>query len=88
MEHIKKYPGCGDGSCVSGHPGGMHTNGGCKCLKLKMLPEERIYLRKQIKTLLEDRNFWEKSYQKLWYFVPENKIDDALDEILAMRRGE
>jgi hypothetical protein len=25
--------GCGDGSCVFGHRGGMHTNGGCQCLK-------------------------------------------------------
>ena len=24
--------GCGDGSCVFGHRGGMHTNGGCRCL--------------------------------------------------------
>lgn len=22
---------CGDGGCVFGHPGGMHTNGGCRC---------------------------------------------------------
>lgn len=26
------YPGCSDGGCVFGHPGGMHTNGGCHCL--------------------------------------------------------
>lgn len=25
--------GCSDGGCVFGHPGGMHTNGGCECLK-------------------------------------------------------
>lgn len=25
--------GCSDGSCVFGSPGGMHTNGGCECLK-------------------------------------------------------
>ena len=25
--------GCADGGCVFGHPGGMHTNGGCNCLK-------------------------------------------------------
>lgn len=24
--------GCSDGGCVFGHPGGMHTNGGCHCL--------------------------------------------------------
>lgn len=25
--------GCSDGGCVFGHPGGMHTNGGCQCLQ-------------------------------------------------------
>lgn len=30
-EHGKDF-GCSDGGCVFGHPGGMHTNGGCKCL--------------------------------------------------------
>ena len=24
--------GCGDGYCVYGHPGGQHTNGGCRCI--------------------------------------------------------
>jgi hypothetical protein len=23
--------GCGDGNCVIAQPGGMHTNGGCRC---------------------------------------------------------
>lgn len=27
------HVGCSDGGCVFGHPGGMHTNGGCQCLK-------------------------------------------------------
>lgn len=22
---------CSDGDCMLGHPGGMHTNGGCRC---------------------------------------------------------
>lgn len=22
---------CSDGNCMLGHPGGMHTNGGCRC---------------------------------------------------------
>lgn len=25
--------GCSDHGCVFGHPGGMGTNGGCRCLK-------------------------------------------------------
>jgi hypothetical protein len=24
--------GCGDGGCIFGHHGGMHTNGGCCCV--------------------------------------------------------
>lgn len=27
-----KLVACSDGGCVFGHPGGMATNGGCKCL--------------------------------------------------------
>jgi hypothetical protein len=29
---VEGVEGCSDGGCVWGHPGGMHTNGGCKCL--------------------------------------------------------
>jgi len=31
----RRHPGagCSDGGCVFGPPGGMHTNGGCECLK-------------------------------------------------------
>ncbi len=31
--------GCGDGGCVWGHPGGMHTNGGCRCLQDLPMPK-------------------------------------------------
>jgi hypothetical protein len=33
---VKPVPGavgCSDGGCIFGHPGGMHTNGGCNCLR-------------------------------------------------------
>ena len=33
--------GCTDGGCIYGHPGGMHTNGGCNCLKERDLIEIR-----------------------------------------------
>ena len=29
---MKKHYGCSDHGCVFGHPGGMGTNGGCRCL--------------------------------------------------------
>lgn len=28
----ERAPGCSDGGCVFGHPGGMHTNAGCRCM--------------------------------------------------------
>ncbi len=56
MKIKKDYHGCSDGNCVFGHPGGMHTNGGCKCMPLKMMPGERVDLRKAIIALREERD--------------------------------
>lgn len=36
--------GCSDGGCVFGSPGGMHTNGGCECLKEREPVRLRRYL--------------------------------------------
>lgn len=33
--------GCGDNSCIWGSPGGMATNGGCRCRSSKGGPDER-----------------------------------------------
>lgn len=43
----KLYPqaGCGDGGCIFGHPGGQHTNGGCRCLGWNDASEARIVAR-------------------------------------------
>jgi hypothetical protein len=30
---LKQIGGCTDGACVVVKPQGMHTNGGCKCLR-------------------------------------------------------
>jgi len=38
FEYGKDY-GCTDGGCVFGHPGGMHTNGGCRCLAYNYIRE-------------------------------------------------
>jgi hypothetical protein len=38
MERLKDY-GCGDSGCIFGSPGGMATNGGCRCF----LEPERGY---------------------------------------------
>jgi len=52
---MKQNPyACGDGGCVllvPGVPVGMHTNAGCRCIPLKMTPDERVRLRKGIRWL-------------------------------------
>jgi len=46
---------CGDGMCVLRVPGirGQHTNGGCRCIPLRMTPNERVRLREGIRWLAE-----------------------------------
>lgn len=54
---MKQNPyACGDGGCVllvPGVPVGMHTNAGCRCIPLKMTPNERVRLRNGIRWLAE-----------------------------------
>jgi hypothetical protein len=33
VEMFGESIGCSDSGCVFGHPGGMHTNGGCRCAR-------------------------------------------------------
>lgn len=40
-ERLFPGTGCTDGGCIFGHPGGMHTNGGCECVK----DRNPVYLR-------------------------------------------
>lgn len=47
---------CSDGCCVllvPGVPVGMHTNGGCRCLSLRMTPNTRVRVRQGIRWLAE-----------------------------------
>lgn len=46
-EHI----GCGDNSCMFGGPGGMATNGGCRCLPESMSPGDRRDVRRGVAAL-------------------------------------
>jgi len=85
MHLRKKYPGCSDGGCIFGHPGGMHTNGGCHCLKLKMTPDDRVYLRKQITLLRWDRNRWHEIHYKLFDLIPEENLTKAIEIIDSTR---
>jgi len=56
-EAVKQNPyACGDGGCVllvPGVPVGQHTNAGCRCIPLKMTPNERVRLREGIRWLAE-----------------------------------
>jgi hypothetical protein len=51
---------CTDGNCVWGHPGGMHTNGGCKCL-LDTFVDRGPYPRVRFRTM------WEEYLQLRWW---------------------
>lgn len=44
LKEIRHFRRCTDGGCIWGHPGGMHTNGGCQSLKGNM-PEMRVELK-------------------------------------------
>lgn len=52
------WPGCTDGGCVFGHPGGMHTNGGCKCVPRgrDVHPDEARAMRDKVKALASARS--------------------------------
>ena len=52
----RKQTGCTDGGCVFGHPGGMHTNGGCKCVQSGHVhPDEARAVRDKVKAIVADR---------------------------------
>ncbi len=50
-EHAKALGldvGCGDNSCIWGSPGGMGTNGGCRCVDHEDCPRR---LRRQVRMM-------------------------------------
>lgn len=48
--------GCTDGGCIFGHPGGMHTNGGCSCLKAirSTFPAHGLRIERNIRLLRQE----------------------------------
>ena len=44
---LQAMGGCGDGDCKVYKRGGMHTNGGCRCLKNAMVAERVNYYRRR-----------------------------------------
>lgn len=55
MNKISTAHGCGDNSCMFGSPGGMATNGGCRCLN-DTERDRRIHIRAGISELREQRD--------------------------------
>lgn len=56
-EHMQAIGGCSDGGCAIVKPKGMHTNGGCRCLrdhlKAQRLAHAAMNLRKGLAAILE-----------------------------------
>lgn len=58
MTDLRGY-GCTDHGCVFGHPGGMGTNGGCKCLdkyEVRDNPEALRRIRVGVRALRAERD--------------------------------
>lgn len=53
MNERKMLDGCSDGNCVIVKPVGMHTNGGCKCLRY---PENVHKFRDELAALKDERD--------------------------------
>jgi hypothetical protein len=52
MSRVAGVDGCSSGGCIWGHPGGMHTNGECRCLQYSVpLPDDRRRIQKNIHAL-------------------------------------
>ncbi len=52
--NIEGVKGCTDGGCVFGHPGGMHTNGGCHCLHDIRPAGERLRITRNVYLLVKE----------------------------------
>jgi hypothetical protein len=50
MKEVEWMGACGDNSCMFGAPGGMGTNGGCRCLE-DVPRERRMAIRKAVHAL-------------------------------------
>ena len=52
--NIEGVQGCTDGGCIFGHPGGMHTNGGCHCLRDVRPTTQRLRLMRNVHLLVKE----------------------------------
>lgn len=56
---------CSDGGCIFGHPGGMHTNGGCKCLIRPTMTRDELYIIKtKIRKLVAQKKKYKEMYEQ------------------------
>ena len=79
-ESLEKLGGCGDGNCKVYVRPGMHTNGGCKCLRHDPLLAERVlYLhKKEIKRLRAENESLRQSFPVVPGPVAQADLDWAL----------
>lgn len=80
-----ELPGCTDHGCVFGHPGGMGTNMGCRCIPLhKPTPAERVELRRKIGSLRDRLRAAEEEAQRAFaagQAARQGQIDEALQRL-------
>ena len=69
--------GCGDHNCIFGHPGGMGTNGGCRCLDLRRdlrrNPDRRIGAMKNILVLRAENLALRAENERLLQLLRESR---------------
>lgn len=64
MVDLTEYIGCLDGGCIFGHPGGMQTNGGCRCfMRHKMTLSERRELTDKIRKMTAQKDEYKRLYE-------------------------
>jgi len=66
--------GCSDGGCIFGHPGGLHTNGGCNCARSMPPNKLAAAVRKEPKT---GRWFAECDYEGRHLYTCDHDTPEA-----------
>ena len=84
--------GCGDGGCVFRPPSsrGQHTNGGCRCVPLRMTPNERVVLRRWIRSEVTERDALRAEVERLRELVDDDDdptMDPACRDIVRFYCG-
>lgn len=80
---IEGLKGCTDGGCIFGHPGGMHTNGGCHCLSDIRPTEERLRIARNVHLLVKEIEHLRAYQQQMNGILIENSnLRGVRDQLL------